>query len=192
MSTIPPSEEQIIDQREDEKMSRILFIVFIVMAYAASAPAAEKVIGMYLVSDQGIGEQIGTITATDSQFGLILTPRLSNIPQGIHGFHVHQNPDCGHAMPGGQPMAALAAGGHYDPAKTNIHAGPYGNGHLGDLPVLYVDKEGRASLPVLAPRLKAADLNGRSLMIHAGGDNYSDLPEKLGGGGGRIACGAVK
>ena len=89
-------------------------------------------------------------------------------------------------------MAALAAGGHYDPTKTDRHAGPYGNGHLGDLPVLYVDKEGQASLPVLAPRLKVADLNGRSLMIHAGGDNYSDLPEKLGGGGGRIACGTVK
>jgi Cu-Zn family superoxide dismutase len=29
-------------------------------------------------------------------------------------------------------------------------------------------------------------------MIHAGGDNYSDHPEKLGGGGARIACGVVK
>ncbi|MBE0557186.1 MAG: superoxide dismutase family protein [Proteobacteria bacterium] len=173
-------------------MSRILFLVFIAMAYAVSTPAAENAIEMYLVSDQGIGEKIGTITAADSQFGLILTPRLSNLPQGIHGFHVHQNPDCGHAMPGGKPMAALAAGGHYDPAKTDRHAGPYGNGHLGDLPALYVDKDGKASLPVLAPRLNVADLQGRSLMIHAGGDNYSDLPEKLGGGGGRIACGAVK
>ncbi|MRR17699.1 MAG: superoxide dismutase [Cu-Zn] SodC1, partial [Deltaproteobacteria bacterium] len=31
-----------------------------------------------------------------------------------------------------------------------------------------------------------------SLMIHVGGDNYSDVPEKLGGGGGRLACGVVK
>lgn len=29
-------------------------------------------------------------------------------------------------------------------------------------------------------------------MIHAGGDNYSDKPEKLGGGGSRIACGVIK
>ena len=192
MKEIPPSEEQIIDQREEEKMSRILFLVFIAMAYAASAPAAEKVIRMNLVSDQGVGEPIGTVTATDSQFGLILTPQLSNLPPGVHGFHVHQNPDCSHVMPGGKPMAALAAGGHYDPDKTDRHAGPYGNGHLGDLPFLYVDKAGKSSLPVLAPRLKVADLQGRSLMVHAGGDNYSDLPEKLGGGGMRISCGAVK
>jgi Cu-Zn family superoxide dismutase len=29
-------------------------------------------------------------------------------------------------------------------------------------------------------------------MIHAGGDNYSDQPVPLGGGGARIACGVVK
>jgi Cu-Zn family superoxide dismutase len=47
-------------------------------------------------------------------------------------------------------------------------------------------------MPVLAPRLKVADIKGRSLMIHAGGDNYSDLPVKLGGGGARIACGVIR
>jgi superoxide dismutase, Cu-Zn family len=173
-------------------MHKILFLVLIAIACAASASAAEKTIEMYQVTDQGIGRQIGTITATDSRFGLILTPQLNTLPQGIHGFHIHQNPDCGHALSWSTMVAAFAAGGHYDPAKTDRHEGPYGNGHLGDLPVLYVDKDGTASSPVLAPRLKLADLPGRSLMIHAGGDNYSDLPEKLGGGGGRIACGAVK
>ena len=158
---------------------------------ALSAPAAELAIEMRLVSEQGVGERIGIITAADSPYGLILTPQLGNLPPGLHGFHVHQHPDCGHAMAGGKPGAALAAGGHYDPAKTDRHAGPYGDGHLGDLPVLYVDGKGSAAIPVLAPRLKAADLRGRSLMIHAGGDNYADFPEKLGGGGGRIACGAV-
>jgi Cu-Zn family superoxide dismutase len=28
-------------------------------------------------------------------------------------------------------------------------------------------------------------------MIHAGGDNYSDEPAPLGGGGARVACGVV-
>jgi superoxide dismutase, Cu-Zn family len=35
-----------------------------------------------------------------------------------------------------------------------------------------------------------AEVKGRSIMIHAGGDNYSDQPAPLGGG--RIACGVVK
>ena len=33
------------------------------------------------------------------------------------------------------------------------------------------------------------ELDGRSLMLHAGGDN--DHPEPLGGGGARIACGII-
>ena len=95
-------------------------------------------------------------------------------------------------MKEGKAVAALAAGGHLDPSNTGKHEGPYGKGHLGDLPVLYVGADGKAMLPVLAPRLKVADLKGRSLMIHAGGDNYSDQPDKLGGGGARIACGVIK
>ena len=40
-------------------------------------------------------------------------------------------------------------------------------------------------------RLKTTDLAGRAIIIHAGGDNYSDNPKKLGGGGARVACGVV-
>ena len=41
-----------------------------------------------------------------------------------------------------------------------------------------------------APRLRVSDLSGKALMIHAGGDTYSDTPN-LGGGGARIACGVI-
>jgi len=39
--------------------------------------------------------------------------------------------------------------------------------------------------------LKIADLADRSIVIHAKGDNYSDTPSPLGGGGARVACGVV-
>jgi Cu-Zn family superoxide dismutase len=45
---------------------------------------------------------------------------------------------------------------------------------------------------VVAPHLKVDDLQGHSIMIHMGGDNYSDQPAPLGGGGARIACAAFK
>ena len=47
------------------------------------------------------------------------------------------------------------------------------------------------TLPVLAPRLKVSMLQGHALVVHEGGDNYSDLPLPLGGGGARFACGVV-
>ena len=52
-------------------------------------------------------------------------------------------------------------------------------------------EEGMAQTPVLAPRLKTDDVKGRSLMIHLMGDNFSDDPQPLGGGGARLACGVI-
>jgi Cu-Zn family superoxide dismutase len=159
---------------------------------AVAAHADQVVVTMNKIDSTGMGETIGTITASSSPYGTIFTPDLHGLSPGLHGFHVHEKPDCGPAMKDGKPVAGLAAGGHYDPAGTGRHEGPYGNGHLGDLPPLYVGPDGTATQPVLAPRLKLSDLKGRSLMIHAGGDNYSDKPEPLGGGGARVACGVVK
>ena len=68
----------------------------------------------------------------------------------------------------------------------------HGEGHKGDVPVLTVDGKGRARKVVIAPHLTVADVKSRSIMIHAGGDNYSDQPSPLGGGGARIACGVIK
>ena len=51
---------------------------------------------------------------------------------------------------------------------------------------------GKATKAVVVPHLTVSDVKSRSIMIHAGGDNYSDQPAPLGGGGARIACGVVK
>jgi len=173
-------------------MKKGMAVVLFFLCLAGLAFAGDVVIKVQLVNEQGVGKEIGTVTASDSKFGLLLTPVLSGLPPGLHGFHVHEKPDCSHVMKEGKAVAALAAGGHYDPGATGRHEGPYGNGHLGDLPALYADADGKATLPVLAPRLKVADIMGRSLMIHAGGDNYADTPAPLGGGGARVACGVVK
>jgi Cu-Zn family superoxide dismutase len=160
---------------------------------AGAVQAEEMAVDMYAISAEGVGDSLGTITVEDTQYGLLLTPDLQGLEPGIHGFHVHENPDCGPAEKDGEMTAGAAAGGHYDPQNTGAHQGPYDDsGHLGDLPPLYVQTDGTVTTPMLAPRLKVEDLKGRSLMIHQGGDNFSDQPESLGGGGPRVACGVVK
>jgi Cu-Zn family superoxide dismutase len=55
-----------------------------------------------------------------------------------------------------------------------------------------VAADGTAKATLTAPRIKnVAELRGHALMIHAGGDNYSDQPAPLGGGGARLACGVA-
>lgn len=153
--------------------------------------AAEIVVKMNRITDQGIAGDTGQVTLTDTRYGLLIQPVLSGLEPGIHGFHVHENARCGPGEKNGKGKAGLAAGGHFDPARTGRHAGPYGEGHLGDLPALFANAEGKATTPVLAPRLKVADIRGRSLIVHLGGDTYSDKPE-LGGGGARAACGIIR
>ena len=169
-----------------------VFMIGALLVLAGSASAGQVVVQMNLISDQGVGASIGTVTLTDTPQGLKLAPSLSGLTPGSHGFHVHEKPECAAGLKDGKPAAGLAAGGHYDPATAGKHEGPAGKGHLGDLPVLTVGADGKATEAVVAPRLKTGDVIGRSLMIHAGGDNYSDVPDKLGGGGGRIACGVIK
>src|SRR5690606_39040616 len=124
----------------------------------------------------------------------VFTPSLSGLQPGLHGFHVHANPSCDAAEKEGKPSPAEAAGGHWDPDKTGRHGTPWSDdGHRGDLPALYVDADGKASQPVLAPRLKELEeLRGKALMLHAGSDNHADHPAPLGGGGARVACGVIR
>ena len=96
----------------------------------------------------------------------------------------------GHSF-GANVALEMAAGGHFDPATTKVHKGPEGGGHKGDLPKLEVSAKGDAGGKLEAKGLKLADFDGKSLMIHAGGDNYSDTPKPNGGGGDRIVCGVV-
>ncbi|MES2141854.1 MAG: superoxide dismutase [Cu-Zn] SodC [Pseudomonadota bacterium] len=162
----------------------IKYTMTAVFFFIGSSALADISVPMYLTGTQGSGESIGTISAKETAKGVRFTPNLHGLPPGLHGFHVHQNPSC---LDNG-----MAAGDHLDPQHTNHHLGPYEKGHLGDLPALQVDGNGNATIPMVAPHLRLNDLKNRSLMIHAGGDNYSDSPKPLGGGGSRIACGVIK
>lgn len=157
-----------------------------------SAVAAEGSATLNLLTEAGNGKAVGTVTVTETQYGLVFTPALTGLPPGFHGFHVHDKGSCAPGPQDGKTVPGLAAGGHYDPANAKKHGLPWGDGHKGDLPGLVVDASGAAMNPVLGPRLTFADVKGRALMVHMGGDNHADQPAPLGGGGARMACGVIQ
>ena len=125
-------------------LSVMLISVFSITAFAADAkdgiydPRKEKnkiIVKMELL-DKKKNKYIGDIVITESPYGLVFTPFIKgNISEGLHGFHIHVNPDCG---PDEKGVLGMKAGGHWDPAKTNKHSFPWdNNGHKGDLPALY-------------------------------------------------------
>jgi Cu-Zn family superoxide dismutase len=171
-------------------MKTLWFAAACVVASSA-ALSAEISVTLKAAEKQGDGAALGTVRIVETAYGLAFYPELKSLPPGQHGFHVHEKPSCAPADNNGVMTPAQAAGGHLDPAGTKKHGEPWGDGHLGDLPALYVAPDGSATAPVLAPRLKLADVKNRALMVHAGGDNHADHPAPLGGGGARMACGVI-
>ncbi|WP_052750233.1 superoxide dismutase family protein [Arsukibacterium sp. MJ3] len=146
-------------------------------------------VAMDKVSADGVGENIGVITVYEDTDGVTFRFALTGFSEGEYGFHVHQNPSCEPAMNGDAMQAAGAAGGHYDPENIQLHMGPTGQGHHGDLAMLRVDNNG-VQHEVTSTRLKLSQLQNRSLVVHQQVDDYKTDP--AGNSGPRIACGVIK
>jgi Cu-Zn family superoxide dismutase len=140
-------------------------------------------VAMHALLPTGVGHRVGYVEIAQTREGLRFDSRKLpdlrpyGVQPGTRGFHVHEfadltNPGC-----------------HYDPEHTKTHRGPFGMGHRGDLPALWIGSGGRPTAVVLAPRLALHEIMGRSLIIHEGGDNYTDEPKN--GGGGRRALGGM-
>jgi Cu-Zn family superoxide dismutase len=137
------------------------------------------------------GNSVGVATLTATERGVLIQIQASGLSAGRHGYHIHETGRC-------DPPDFASAGGHFNPTamKHGMEnpAGPHG----GDLPNLVIGEDGTGALTVLNPYVTlgtgAADdilrVDGTSLMIHAGPDDYYTDP--AGDSGARIACGVIK
>lgn len=175
-------------------MKKVLMTALLAGVMTTAYAADDIVVDMKFATEQGPGESAGTVTITQTEFGAKFSPDIKGLEEpGVRGFHVHAVGSCDATEADGKVTPAGAAGGHWDPEETGSHKGPWADGHKGDLPALYVDPEGSINYPVVAPRISDInELKGLALMIHVGGDNYSDDPLPLGGGGARNLCGVIK
>ncbi len=147
---------------------------------------------MHRLSDTGMAEPLGDIALRGVPNGIEIAVSMTDVPTGLHGMHIHVGTSCGPNGPDGTIGRGLAAGAHYDPRNTGTHKGPGGGGHAGDLPVVYADERGNIDELFIVSKFNLNKVRGRAIIIHDGGDNYSDTPQPLGGGGGRYACGILE
>jgi len=166
-------------------------LVLAAPAFAAPSKPKPVKVTMNQISVDGVGAPVGTVTIRQTKDGVELLVDLKGLTAGEHGFHLHEKASCDPADKEGKKTSGQAAGPHWDPDATKAHKGPGGGGHKGDLPKLTVPESGRLKSKLPVKGLTLADVAGKSLMIHAGGDNYSDTPKPLGGGGDRIVCGVI-
>lgn len=138
------------------------------------------------------GAEIGTITLTQTEEGVTIAGTLEGIPEGEHGFHVHETGDCDSA--GGFE----SAGGHFNPTG-NEHGLKNENGpHAGDMANQTVDAGGQLVLNVNNDMVSLTegeegfllDDDGSALVVHSGPDDNTTDPD--GNAGDRIACGVIE
>lgn len=121
----------------------------------------------------------------------------------FHGFHIHTTGVCNPAPSGSANVPFGSAGGHWNPTAAS-----HGQ-HVGDLPSVLIQASGSGMLEADTDRFEAADLldaDGSAVVLHAGRDNFANIPSTYSSGGvpgpnastlatgdagGRYACGVV-
>jgi Cu-Zn family superoxide dismutase len=132
------------------------------------------------------GSNLGEVRVTGKGSGSVsISGEISNLTPGLHGFHVHETGDCSDS--------GKAAGGHFDPFKSqhgapkaeSYHAGDLGNIEANEAGVARVQKESQK----LALGYGSASVFGRAFIVHENADDLNSQPS--GNAGSRVACGII-
>ncbi len=141
---------------------------------------------------------MGTVTFTTMADGHVMVEAdITGLTPGFHGFHIHGMGMCDHSTE--KPFTS--AGGHLVIGDGK----PTHPDHNGDMPSLLALQDGSAKLSFETDRFAVSDLfdaDGSAVIIHAGVDNYGNIPERYGkaddatlgtgDAGGRVGCGIIK
>lgn len=125
-------------------------------------------VGQARFDSQGAGTEV-SVTLRHLQ-------QLAGEGGSFHGFHVHANDNPANGTDCVADPAAptstwfVSADGHFaDPAKAHGE-------HRGDLPVVYLRRDGRSVATFLTDRFRPSDIVGRVVIVHAKPDNYGNVP----------------
>ena len=153
-----------------------------------AAPTNQRAMAGLLDKD---GKAIGSLTLAEDRVGVRVELRVTNLPEGDHGVHIHVFGLC-------EAPSFTSAGGHFNPLGK-VHGKHSTNGpHAGDLGNITVKKDGTGLLAFTTPYLNLAPgaptnpaaAGGLSVIIHADPDDEKTDPS--GNSGARIACGVIK
>lgn len=135
------------------------------------------------------GENLGTADLIGTRSGLLIRLNLQDLPadQWV-AFHLHEGSECD------VDDSFKSAGGHWNPSDAPHGYLVEGGPHAGDMPNQHVDSEGRLRADVANAQAflsgETGNVMGRTLLLHAGTDDYRSQPS--GDAGDRLACAVIE
>ena len=135
------------------------------------------------------GKTVGTASLRDTRDGVLITLNVKGLPQGLHAVHIHAVGKC-------EGPVFTTAGGHFNPLNKKHGLKNADGPHAGDLPDMYVNKDGigryeslMESFTLGPGETSILDAGGSALVIHASPDD--NISDPSGNSGDRIACGVI-
>src|SRR3546814_6097848 len=118
------------------------------------------------------GNEVGTVELSQLQNGTLVVAKLTGLPEGAHGFHVHETGTC-------EPPFA-SAGGHFNPTSAKHGFGAEGGPHAGDMPNIHVPSSGELTIEVFTANPAAGatllDTDATATVTHAGTATSESAP----------------
>ena len=143
----------------------------------------------YTINSKSGTQTQGTAKFVQTGKNVEMDLNVYKLTPGIHAVHIHEKGDC-------SSTDGSSAGAHWNP--TNHDHGKFGSEtfHMGDIGNLNADKDGTARLLFKTDKWcigckdETKNIIGKSLIIHAGRDDFKTQP--TGNAGGRVGCIEIK
>lgn len=166
----------------------VLLISTVVLAGCAGMGGSPTIAVADMKPTQG-NQAAGTVTFLKKGSQILVDARLTGLPPGPHGFHIHEKGDC-------SAPDAMSAGGHFNPSGHQHGSPNLPDHHGGDLGNIVANAEGKADLQLSIPLSEVnmvkgsqASIIGKGLIVHADPDDFKTQP--TGNSGKRLACGVI-
>jgi Cu-Zn family superoxide dismutase len=128
----------------------------------------------------------GTVHFQDQGDGLVeVVVDLTGVPEGTHGFHVHEKGDCGNN--------GMNAGAHFNPTSMPHGAPDSQSHHAGDFGNVRAEANGEVHTRFMTHSITVKEgtisVIGHAVVLHGNPDDLVSQP--AGNAGPRIACGVA-
>lgn len=167
--------------------SRIIAAGALAIAIAPGAAHTANIARAAVIDPEGA--VIGQATFEQTPTGVLVFVDVRGLPPGAHGIHLHAVGSC--------TPDFKAATGHINPGNVAHGLRNPDGPDNGDLPNLYVARDGTARAEFFTTRVSVSggtmpallDEDGSAVIIHESPDDH--LTQPIGGAGGRIGCGII-